>query len=197
MKKFLSALCAAILFGGSGCSGSEGTMSATAQVSVAPQRVLVAYYSYSGNTRAAAQAVHQAVGGTLLEIKPAQEYPADYNRCVEQAKKECREGFCPPLATAIPDMSAYDVVFVGTPNWWSTMAPPVRTFLSQAKLSGKTVIPFVTHGGGGMARCERDMPGLATQAKFLPGRAFSGSSVRAMEQEIGQWAKGFIAPAAK
>ncbi|UKI30402.1 MAG: NAD(P)H-dependent oxidoreductase [Lentisphaeria bacterium] len=125
--------------------------------------------------------------GTLFEIKPVKAYPVDYGACVEQAKRECRDEFEPELATKVDDFSKYDVIFVGTPNWWSTMAPPVRSFLSSYDFSGKTVIPFVTHGGGGMARCERDMRKVCPKAVFGKGGAFSGGSIRNAADALSKW----------
>ncbi|HOQ51880.1 MAG TPA: flavodoxin, partial [Candidatus Atribacteria bacterium] len=116
--------------------------------------ILIAYYSRSGNTRKLAQLIHQKVGGTVHEIQPEIPYPASYNATVEQAKKEIQAGFRPPLKTKIEHIEAYDTIFLGSPNWWSTIAPPVATFLEENDLSGKTIIPFCTHGGGGRGRIE-------------------------------------------
>ena len=121
------------------------------RVSARPGKILIAYYSWSGNTRFAAEQIQKATGGTLFEIKPVKAYPKDYKACVDLARKECPAGFKPALASEVSDMAKYEVVFVGTPNWCSTMAPPVRSFLASYDFSGKTVIPFVTHGSGGKA----------------------------------------------
>ena len=147
---------------------------AEAAAAAEPGKILIVCYSYSGNTRAVAEQIQKATGGELFEIKPAKAYPADYNACVEQAKKECADGFKPQLAGALPDLSKYDVVFVGTPNWWGTMAPPVLSLLSVGNLAGKTVIPFVTHGGGGVQRCEADIRKAAPKSTFEKTGVFSG-----------------------
>ena len=85
------------------------------------------------------------------------------------------------------EFDKYDVIFVGTPNWWSTMAPPVLTFLSSYDFSGKTIIPFVTHGGGGMARCESDMRKACPKAAFGKGGAFSGRSIKEAGTALARW----------
>ena len=149
--------------------------------------ILIAYYSWSGNTRFAAEQIQKATNGTLFEIRPRKAYPSDYSACVDQAKKECREAFKPELDSKVEDFAKYDVIFVGTPNWWSTMAPPVRSFLADYDFSGKTVIPFVTHGGGGMANCERDMRRACPKAAFGRGGAFSGSGIRNAGEKLAQW----------
>ncbi|MDI3543102.1 MAG: hypothetical protein PWP57_705, partial [Candidatus Atribacteria bacterium] len=93
--------------------------------------ILIAYYSRSGNTRKLAQLIHQKVGGTVHEIQPEVPYPASYNATVEQAKKEIQAGFRPPLKSRIEHIEAYDTIFIGSPNWWSTIAPPIATFLEE------------------------------------------------------------------
>ncbi|MFR5881787.1 MAG: flavodoxin [Cloacibacillus evryensis] len=87
---------------------------AEAAVAAEPAKILIAYYSYSGNTKAVAEQIQKATGGEIFEIKPAKAYPASYNECVDQAKKECGEGFKPQLAGALPDVSN---------TTWSSSAP--------------------------------------------------------------------------
>ena len=183
-KRTMALMMAASFFGAGGCS-AENT--AAQKVETEPGKILIAYYSWSGNTRFAAEQIQKLTGGTLFEIKPAKAYPSDYSACVDQAKQECRDEFKPELATKVEDFSKYDVIFVGTPNWWSTMAPPVRSFLAGHDFSGKTVIPFVTHGGGGMAHCERDMRKVCPKAVFGRGGAFSGGSIRNAGDALGKW----------
>lgn len=184
--KTMVCMMAGAMFSMFGCSAED--RAPAAKVTAEPGRILIAYYSYSGNTRFAAEQIQKATGGELFEIKPVTPYPADYNACVDQAKKEIGAGFKPALAEKIKDLDRYDVIFVGTPNWWSTMAPPVLTFLTENDLAGKTVVPFVTHGGGGMARCEADMRKAVPKAKFGKGGAFSGGSVRRSGDAITNWA---------
>lgn len=175
---------AASIFGACGCSAAEQE---TVKAAAEPGKILVAYYSYSGNTRFAAEQIQKDTGGTLFEIKPVKPYPADYNACVELAKREINAGVKPELAEKVKEFDKYDVIFVGTPNWWSTMAPPVLTFLSSYDFSGKTIIPFVTHGGGGMARCENDMRKACPKAVFGKGGAFSGRSIKEAGTALARW----------
>ena len=185
MKTRLNILAmAAAMFAAGGCAADNvSTEHATAESA----KILVAYYSYSGNTRFAAEEIQKATSGTLFEIVPVKAYSTDYNECVAEAKKEIRAGVKPELKSVTPDLSKYDVIFVGTPNWWSTMAPPVLTFLSSYDFSGKTIIPFVTHGGGGMARCESDMRKACPKAVFGKGGAFSGRSIKEAGTALARW----------
>lgn len=120
-------------------------------------KILIAYYSYSGNTKEVAEAIQKEIGGDLFEIKAEGTYPDEYRPMTEQAKKEIDAGFRPKLTTSVADMAQYDVVFIGSPNWWGTITPQVSSFLESYDLSGKTVIPFVTHGGGGQQNTIADL----------------------------------------
>ena len=120
-------------------------------------KVLVAYYSYSGNTKEVAEAIHEKVGGDIFEIKTEGTYPDEYRPMTVQAKKEIEDGWRPKLTTSVADISKYDIVFLGSPNWWGTITPQVSSFLETYDLSGKTVIPFITHGGGGAQNTVKDM----------------------------------------
>ena len=156
-------------------------------------KILVAYYSWSGNTRSAAEAIHREVGGTLFEIKPVKAYPKDFAACVRQAREECGSGFRPELAGRVENMAEYRLIFVGSPNWCGTIAPPVASFLNAYEFKGKTIIPFVTHGTGGLQNCERDMRRMCPDAAFKKTGAFSGDSVRRSNAAVGDWASKIIA----
>lgn len=151
------------------------------------RKVLVVYYSYSGNTKEMAAQIQEATGGDIFEIIPVNAYPEEYTACTEQAKREIEAGFKPPLKSKIENVGDYDIIFVGTPNWWSTIAPPVATFLTDSDLSGKTVIPFCTHGGGGQARCFTDMHKLIPKSNLSKGLAVSGDRVKSSNNDITTW----------
>lgn len=129
--------------------------------------ILIVYFSRSGNTRKIANLIQQAVGGTLHEIQPEAPYPNAYNAVVEQAKKEIQAGYKPALRLTLNHIEAYDAIFVGSPNWWNTLAPPVATFLAEHDLSGKTIAPSCTHGGGGLGKVAQDMAKLCPKSTVL------------------------------
>ncbi|BBO74236.1 flavodoxin [Desulfosarcina widdelii] len=130
--------------------------------------ILIAYYSWSGNTKKIAEMIKQETGGTLFEIEPVPPYTTDYRAAVEQAREEIRSGFRPDLK-AMPDMTSYSVVFLGTPIWCSTMAPPLASFVDRLDLENKTVISFHTHGGGGGGSFEKDIAALCPNATVKQG----------------------------
>ena len=113
-------------------------------------RILVAYLSRSGNTRVIAGTLPRALGADLFEIKPVRPYPEDYEQHVAQATRERDSGFEPPLAEKVANIAIYDEIYLGFPVWGETMPPPVRSFLKTHDLRGKTVRPFITHGGYGV-----------------------------------------------
>ena len=144
-------------------------------------------YSHSGNTRRVGQTLAQLTGGDFAEIVPIHPYPTDYNAVVDQAKGEIRKGFLPELQPVSADLAAYDTIFIGTPNWWSTMAPPVASFLHQSDLAGKRLAPFCTHGGGGLARVARDIKGACPQCEMAEPFEIYGDGGAALEQKLLAW----------
>ncbi|MDR2456789.1 MAG: NAD(P)H-dependent oxidoreductase [Deltaproteobacteria bacterium] len=110
-------------------------------------KILVAYFSWSGNAKAMAEQIAGETGGQLFEIKTVQAYPDAYDECLDVAKKEKKDKARPALASIVPNMADYDIVFLCYPNWWGTFPMGVFTFLETHDLSGKTVYPLVTHGG--------------------------------------------------
>lgn len=150
-------------------------------------KVLIVYYSRSGNTRDMAKQIQEKVGGDIVELQTVQPYPSEYKATTEQAKRELESNYFPPLSTKIENIGAYDVVFVGSPNWWSTMAMPVRTFLSENNLSEKTVVPFITHEGSGLGRSVADLKSFCPNATILEGLAVRGSRVNSSQDERTKW----------
>ncbi len=188
MKKHLRTLAmTASILGACGCVAKDDAAYA-AKPEVKPEKVLIAYYSWSGNTKAAAEQIQKSIGGELFEIVPATPYPTDYRACVDQARQEIRQGARPELAGTLKDISKYEVVFVGSPNWCGTMAPPVATFLASYDWSGKTLVPFFTHGGGGVQNCERDMRKMCPGIPMRKAGVFSGSRAKSGSAGIAEWA---------
>ena len=149
---------------------------------------LVAFYSWGGNTRAAAEAMAKAIGADLFEIKPVVPYPEDYQLCVAQAAAEIKEGVKPPLVNGKTDLSKYKTIVVGSPNWWGTIPPPVASFLSTNDFSGKKLSLFVTHGTGGMQNCAVDAE-KAARASFGSTTNWVGGEVKGKLGEVADWAK--------
>ena len=156
----------------------------------------VIYFSWSGNTRFAAETVAKKADADLFEIKAEKPYNSDFNKCCDEAKPECYGKKLRPIKPIEGiDLAKYDFVLVGSPNWWGTIAPPVRTWLTQnaAALKGKTMCLFQTHGGGGMQSLGRDFAALLPDSKVLAPKAFSGSSIKSSVKALEAFATDRLA----
>ena len=151
------------------------------------EQVLVVYFSHSGNTRKIANLIHQEVGGNIHEIQPERPYPDSYNAVVKQAKKEIQAGHKPVLASTLNPIEAYDTIFVGSPNWCGTIAPPVATFLADNDLSGKTIVPFCTHGGDGLGKIALDIARLCPRSTILSGFEIYESGTGNAQAKVSAW----------
>lgn len=150
------------------------------------KKILIAYYSRSGNTKTIAQEIQKQTNGELFELIPSQNYPSGYDEMTEYAKKEISQNITPPLKEN-KDISSYGVIFIGTPIWWGKMATPVKTFLKGNNFEEKTIIPFVTHGGGGGYSISKDMQKLAPKAKVLNQFTVYGAGDSSTQDEISNW----------
>ncbi|MCC8087951.1 MAG: NAD(P)H-dependent oxidoreductase [Rikenellaceae bacterium] len=151
------------------------------------KKILLAWYSWGGNTETVGKYIQEITGADIFIIEPVEAYSTNYNECVEEARTEINAGSKRPIKGSVDNIDSYDIIIVGTPNWWSTMAPPVMTFLTDHDLSGKTIAPFVTHGGGREARCFSDMEKAVPQAKFLRGFVVSGNRVKTSKSDVENW----------
>lgn len=154
------------------------------EIDMSNKKVLIAYYSYSGNTKKVAEKIQQLTNGDIFEIVPKKAYPNNYNDVVNLAKDEKQKDIKPEL-TDNGDIKDYDIIFLGTPVWWYTMASPVKTFISNNDFSGKTIVPFCTHGGGGASSTYIDMQKLAKGAKVTEG--YTSYENSAKDSEIADW----------
>ena len=161
-----------------------------AELALQGRKVLVVLYSRTGNTRAMAEVIQATVGGDIVEIKTVNPYPAEYRATTKQAKEELEAGYKPPLATKIDGMASYEVVFVGSPCWWGTIATPVISFLSEYDMSGKTLVPFMTHKGSGLGRTMAHVRSLCPKATVKEGLAIRDGEVDSSHDLIATWLRG-------
>ncbi|EHK63592.1 flavodoxin protein [Achromobacter arsenitoxydans SY8] len=149
--------------------------------------LLVAYFSRTGNTRVIAGLIHRQLGTGLFEIQPAAPYPDDYLQTVEQARQERDAGYEPALRSHVADIRGYDTVFLGFPIWGTTTPPVIRSFLSTHDLSGKTLVPFVTHGGYGLGDSRSVIARLAPGARLLDGFVMEADQERRTMENVTDW----------
>ena len=152
---------------------------------------LVAYFYATGTTAKAAQALAEAAGADLYEIKPAVPYTsADLNWMDKRSRSSVEmndKRFRPALADANAPVDGHNVVFLGFPIWWYTAPTIVDSFLEAYDFSGKTIVLFATSGGSGLGRAVSDLQGSAPCAKIVDGRMLNG---RLSEAELKKWVEG-------
>lgn len=144
-----------------------------------------------GNMQYMAMTIQEAIGGELFRIETKEKYPLEHETLVNQAKEEQNEEVRPELATHIENVEQYDMIFLGYPNWWGDMPQPLYTFLEEYDFSGKTIIPFNSHGGSGFSNTIEEIKKLQSNATVRDdGLSISRNDVADSEQEITDWAKG-------
>ena len=160
----------------SGCEARQRP--ARAQAPAGERQVLIVYLSRTNNTKAIAEMIHENVGGTLIPLELETPYPADYRAIVQQVARENETGYVPPLKTKIDRIEQYGIVFLGFPTWGMQLPPPVKSFLRQYSLKGKTVIPFNTNAGYGVGSSFRTVRELCRQCTVLDGFVTRGGVER-------------------
>ncbi|MFX0067403.1 MAG: flavodoxin [Candidatus Hermodarchaeota archaeon] len=151
------------------------------------KKILIAYFSHSGNTQEIAHQINEFVGGDVFRIEPVNDYPSNYQEVLKVSKVEIDNHIKPDLKEKVNDVGQYDILFIGSPNWYSTVAPPVVSFLANYDFSGKVVVPFITHAGGGAANCFTDIKTMSSDSTILQGLVISGSQVKTADQKIRSW----------
>ena len=142
------------------------------------REVLVVYLSRTQNTRAVAEIIHKNTGGTLVALELKYPYPEHYQTTVNQVAEENRTGYLPPLKTVIDNIEKYDTVFIGFPTWGMQLPPPMKSFLNQYDLRGKTIVPFNTNGGYGLGNSFETVKQLCPNSTVLEGFSTKGGVER-------------------
>ena len=154
------------------------------------KKALVAYFSASGVTKRAAEALAAAAQADLFEIEAVPSYTAaDLNWMDKHSRStlEMNDPACrPPMAKQPGDVSQYDVVFIGFPVWWYTAPRNINTFIESVDLSGKKIAVFATSGGSGVDKCVADLQKTYPELDFVPGRLLNGAPKAA---ELAAWAE--------
>lgn len=140
-----------------------------------------------GNTQYVATIISEATGSDLFEIKTVHTYPGSHKALIDAAKVEIDNNARPKLATHIKNLKDYDVVFVGFPNWWYDMPMPIYSFFDEYDFSGKTVIPFCTHGGSRFSGAIKTIRELEPKATVLDGYAIARDRVADSKDSVLKW----------
>ncbi len=166
-------------------------------------KTLIAYYSRAGenyvsgslkqlakgNTELVAEKIHTLTGADIYHIEQKVPYSEEYNTCIEEARRDKEKDARPELLHPVPDLSAYDTIYLGYPNYWGTVPMAVCTFLASSDMTGKILRPFCTHEGSGLGTSVADLRRLCREAKVEEGLAVHGSRIGASEKNIERWVK--------
>ncbi len=203
-KQIFTTLAAFALFlASSGCnaqSKQENTQTLTQSHSQAMNKIVI-FFSHAGdnysvgnievgNTKIVADYISEITGADQFEIVTHKYDGMAYMPLIELAKKEAADGELPPYEGAAPDLSKYDTVFIGGPVWWGTYPQVMFTLFKDIDLAGKTVIPFTTHEGSGLANCVSDVKKAFPKATVTKGFSIYGHEVRSGKAKVEKWLKG-------
>ncbi|MBQ3788816.1 MAG: flavodoxin [Bacteroidales bacterium] len=144
----------------------------------------------TGNTKIVADYISEITGADQFEIVTHKYDGMAYTPLIELAKKEAAAGELPPYEGAAPDLSQYDTVFIGGPVWWGTYPQVMFTLFKDINLDGKTVIPFTTHEGSGLASCASDVRKAFPKANITGEFSIYGHEVRGGKTKVEKWLKG-------
>ncbi len=158
------------------------------------KKVLILYYSQSENTKTVAQEIANSLYSDIEEIELVTPYDGDFQATIARCQQEREQGILPILKPLNADLTQYDVIFLGYPVWFGTMAPPMLAFVETTDLSGKIIVPFCTFGSGGLDSSVRDLKEKQPGAEILSGYGVRAARLKAMPFEVGEFLKanGFI-----
>ena len=190
VKSFLTVLLA-VLTAGTGCGQNKNNMK---------DKALIIYFSHAGenysvgnievgNTKIVADYISEITGADQFEIVAEKNYDMPYMELIKVAQDEAKAGELPAYKGDV-DVAPYDVIFIGGPIWWGTYPQVMFTFFKDHDLSGKTVIPFTTHEGSGLASTVKDVKKAWPKATVKDGFAIYGHEVRTGRAKVEKWLKG-------
>ena len=203
VKQIFTTLAAFALFlASSGCNAQnkqENTNPKTQSNNNAMNKIVI-FFSHAGdnysvgnievgNTKIVADYISEITGADQYEIVTHKYDGMAYMPLIDFAKKEAADGELPPYEGAAPDLSQYDTVFIGGPVWWGTYPQVMFTLFKDIDLAGKTVIPFTTHEGSGLANCVSDVKKAFPKANVTKGFSIFGHEVRTSKAKVEKWLK--------
>lgn len=203
MKRIKSCLAAIVALLTMCCTASanQSTMNNQDETSMDKNgKTLVVFFSHAGenysvgnievgNTKVVADYISEMTGADQFEIVADKDYDMPYMQLIEVAKQEANNNELPPMVGKLENVDQYDTVFIGGPVWWGTYPQVMFTFFRDYDLNGKTLIPFTTHEGSGLASCVEDVKEAYPNADVKPGFAIYGHEVRSGRNKVEKWLK--------
>lgn len=173
MRTLFFCLSLIVIYMVSGSSKAQDSLHASL-IDKTDKNILIVHLSRTKNTKAVAEIIQSNVGGTLVALELENPYPEDYQTIVKQVESENNTGFLPPLKTKIDSIEKYDIIFVGFPTWDMQLPPPMKSFLKNYDLSGKTIVPFNTNAGYGIGSSFEAVKELSPNSTILEGYSTNG-----------------------
>jgi len=152
-------------------------------------KILIAYFSWGGNTRGVAQEIHAQTGADIFEITPSDPYSTDYNTVLMEAQQDQHDQARPELSQHVENMDEYDTILLGYPNWWASIPMPIASFLEEYDFSEKTIIPFCSHGGGRFGQSLTAIAKLAPDSVIGEGLSVHYSGGSGLPDDVAAWLK--------
>jgi len=160
-----------------------------AQTKGTNNKTLIVYYSRSGNTETVAKHIQELTGADMFRVETAKAYPEEYQETTKVAQEEKNNNARPEIKGKVGNIDQYETIFIGFPIWWGTFPMALATFIESYNLEGKTIVPFCTHGGGGVSQGFKNMQTLAPKANHKEGLSLSGSRASSSRGEVEKWLK--------
>lgn len=171
-------------------NGTGSVSSADAQsTTTSDGKILIAFFSWGGNTKGIAEEIQAQTGAELFEITLVNPYSTDYNTVLDEAQRDQNEQARPELATHVENMDEYDTILLGYPNWWASIPMPIASFLEEYDFSGKTIIPFCSHGGGRFGQSLTAIAKLAPDSTMGEALSIHYSGGSSLPNDITEWLK--------
>lgn len=150
-------------------------------------KVLIAFFSWGGNTKGIAEEIQSQTGADLFEIELVHPYSSDYNTVLDEAQRDQNAQARPEIKNRVENMEQYDTILLGYPNWWASIPMPIATFLEEYDFSGKTIIPFCSHGGGRFGQSLTAIAKLAPNAAMGEALSIHYSGGSSLSSDVSKW----------
>lgn len=150
-------------------------------------KVLIAFFSWGGNTKGIAEEIQSQTGADLFEIELVHPYSTNYNTVLDEAQRDQNAQARPEIKNHVENMEQYDTIILGYPNWWASIPMPIASFLDEYDFSGKTIIPFCSHGGGRFGQSLTAIAKLAPDAAMGEALSVHYSGGSSLSSDVREW----------
>lgn len=161
----------------------------SAQTKPVPEKTIIVFFSWGGTTRGIAKTIQQKVGCDIFEIQLENPYSTSYNTVLKQAQADQKKQARPAIKNKIASFEKYDTILLGYPNWWASIPMPIASFLESYDITGKTIIPFCSHGGGRLGQSVSAIAKIATKSSVKNPLSIHYSGGSSLSSDLDAWLK--------